>query len=149
MRPKRLPGFDYRGCHRYFITCCTWKRQLLFDHAAVSAVRDAMQRTFDERGLVVLAYVFMPDHVHWLLESTTDAPQLSAAMKLARQRAALAFRSQRSGQLWQDGYFERVLRRNEETKSVIRYVLNNPVRAGLVTEPADYPFSWSIDDGWV
>ncbi len=45
--------------------------------------------------------------------------------------------------LWQGGYYERVLRKDEETQSVIDYILDNPVRAGLVKRPLDYPFSWS------
>jgi putative transposase len=42
--------------------------------------------------------------------------------------------------LWQQGYFERVLRNDEGTLTVIRYVFENPVRAGLVERYEDYPF---------
>ncbi|HYN10753.1 MAG TPA: hypothetical protein VES67_25440 [Vicinamibacterales bacterium] len=45
----------------------------------------------------------------------------------------------------QDGYFERVLRHDEATPQVIAYILENPVRAGLVQDPAEYPFAWTID----
>jgi hypothetical protein len=45
--------------------------------------------------------------------------------------------------LWQEGYFERVLREEDTTLDVIAYILQNPVRAGLVGDPGAYPFSGS------
>ena len=44
------------------------------------------------------------------------------------------------GPLWQDGYYERVLRRDEDIKEVARYIFENPVRAGLVQSPTEYPY---------
>ena len=44
------------------------------------------------------------------------------------------------GRLWQSGYFERVLRDEEDAHDVARYILQNPLRAGLVATPQDYPF---------
>ena len=46
--------------------------------------------------------------------------------------------------LWQDGLFERVLRDDETTLTVIDYLLMNPIRAGLVDQVHKYPFCWSI-----
>jgi hypothetical protein len=50
------------------------------------------------------------------------------------------FASGRHHRLWQKGYYERVLRDEEPTTDIIRYIIANPVRAGLVIEPGDYPF---------
>lgn len=60
-----------------------------------------------------------------------------------RRRATLAAWPTGPTGLWQDGYYERVLRRDEDSPAVIDYILNNPVRAGLVDDPLAFPFSWS------
>jgi hypothetical protein len=48
-----------------------------------------------------------------------------------------------AGRLWQPQYYDHVLRDEEDTLRVARYIIVNPVRAGLVTSPRDYPFSGS------
>jgi len=45
--------------------------------------------------------------------------------------------------IWQDGFFERVLRETEDARNVVAYVLRNPVRKQLVDDPRDYPYSGS------
>ena len=45
--------------------------------------------------------------------------------------------------LWQPGYHERVLRDDEATLTVVRYILENPIRAGLATDLGEYPFAGS------
>jgi hypothetical protein len=47
------------------------------------------------------------------------------------------------GRLWQAGYFDRVLREDDSTFAVARYIVQNPVRAGLVRSPVEYPFCGS------
>ncbi|TAK16270.1 MAG: transposase [Acidobacteria bacterium] len=144
MRPRRLGGFAYSGCHRYFVTCCTWQRQCHFTAGVVEALAPIMLTALRERGHECLAWVFMPDHAHLLLEGLTSEARFRDAMTLARQRTAVAFRRERGTPLWQDGYFERVLRREEDSGAVIAYILNNPVRAGLVQEWNEYALSWSV-----
>jgi hypothetical protein len=48
--------------------------------------------------------------------------------------------------LWQEGYYDRVLRESDDSKTVARYLLNNPVRAGLAATPLDFPYLGS--DRW-
>jgi putative transposase len=60
-----------------------------------------------------------------------------------KQRSGFRF-SKRFGQrLWQGSYFDRTLRSDEATEDAIRYILDNPVRAGLVRSPLEYPFMGS------
>jgi putative transposase len=94
--------------------------------------------------------MFMPDHLHLLLEGQTDAADLKSAMRVLRQRLTVVFHdaTKSTTPLWQDGYYERVLRGDESTEQTIRYLLANPVRAGLVANALDYPFGWSVNAGW-
>ena len=83
----------------------------------------------------------MPDHLHVLAEGLAEGSRLRPFVALAKQRAAFLMRSQRPGRLWQKGYFERVLRDGDDTFNVARYIVQNPVRAGLVRSPDVYPFT--------
>ena len=65
-------------------------------------------------------------------------------MRNWRKRASVRLKDSTDSAVWQKGYFERVLRGEEGTDAVIAYMLNNPVRAGLVETPMAYPHSWSV-----
>ena len=144
-RPPRLSTFDYKGRHRYFFTMCTLgRRQLFADAAVVDMVRWQILRTVAERGFAVLAYTFMPDHLHALVEGLTEVADFRNFCSLMRRRCSSACWPVVKSSLWQDGYHERVLRGTDGTQEVIDYILANPVRAGLVERAVDYPHSWSI-----
>src|SRR5262245_24795976 len=145
-RPQRLKDFPYLGGYRYFVTCCTdhWLRAFT-SAAIVDALSTQLRRTCAEHSFALLAYVFMPDHLHFLIEGQTENADFRALMKVLRKRLTTEYHEFDSGELWQDGYHEHVLRNEEATVAVARYILGNPVREGLVENATDYPFSWSLE----
>jgi len=93
-----------------------------------------------------LAWVVMPDHFHWLIElQQCSLSQLMQKTKSLSTRAVNRFAG-RKGSLWQQGYHDRALRRDEDLVKLARYVVANPLRAGLVEKLGDYPL-W--DAIWV
>jgi putative transposase len=141
--PRHLPAFDYRGPHRYFLTFCTFNRHRPFtDAAAVHLVRGQFLRAAD-RYLFALAYCFMPDHVRILVEGTREDSHLRGFQSAAKQCSGFHDKAQFGRPLWQRYGFERVLRSEEPTVDVVRYVLANPVRAGLARRVDEYSFSGS------
>ena len=71
--PPRVQGFDYRGPRLYFITTCTYRRLKRFtEEQGVREIAEQLSPHFEGRGLAVLAYCFMPDHVHLLLEGLSQ-----------------------------------------------------------------------------
>ena len=92
----------------------------------------------------------MPDHAHLLIEGMTDAADLQRFVKRAKQRSSQAYAHQTHRRLWQEGYFDRVLRAEEDSRALARYVIENPVRAGLVDRPDQYPHLgshiWSVEE---
>ena len=131
MRPRRLSGFDYLGRHRYFLTLGTLRRAPAFrDANVVGPVLEQLLRTANDCSFAVLAYCFMPDHLHMLVEGATETAYLRAFIKRFRQRATIAAAPVVDASLWQDGYFERVLRTEDSVLDVIGYIVQNPVRAG-------------------
>jgi REP element-mobilizing transposase RayT len=87
-----------------------------------------------------LVYCFMPDHLHLLIEGKSDSANLKDFAKLAKQRSGWHYAQAHGKRLWQEGYYEHVLRGQEYPPQVICYIVENPVRAGLVTAPGEYPF---------
>ena len=64
-------------------------------------------------------------------------------IKAAKQYSGFYFKNRLGRQLWQRYGFERTLRNDEATLSVVRYIIENPVRARLVQNAEDYPFAGS------
>jgi putative transposase len=143
-RPRRLSAADYRGPNRYSLTFCTADRQRHFTSAlAVDLVLGEFRYTAAHEGYAILVYCFMEDHVHLLVETESETADLQRFVKLMKQRSGFRF-SKRFGQrLWQGSYFDRTLRSDEATEDAMRYILDNPVRAGLVRLPLEYPFMGS------
>ena len=130
-----------RGPHRYFLTFCTWERARHFKSADhVSLVCEQFQRASREQSFAVIAYCFMPDHVHLLVAGERQEADLKRFSTIAKQYSGFYFQQASGLPLWQRYGFERVLRTEEATEIVARYTIANPVRAGLVQSPADYPF---------
>ena len=89
----------------------------------------------------LIAWVVMPNHVHALIETRTGAP-LGAVVrqwKGATAHAANALLGRR-GAFWEREYFDRYIRDDGHLAAVVRYIHNNPVKAGLVARGEDWPF---------
>ena len=86
-----------------------------------------------------LAWVVMPDHFHWLVElGRGDLKTLMRRIKSRSTRMIKGYQG-RAGRLWQQGFHDRALRREEDVQAVARYIVMNPKRAGLVERVGDYP----------
>ena len=139
--PHRLDPSQYEGYRLYFLTICTFGRAERFrDAAVVDLVLSQFLLTAPVVGVEVIAYCFMPDHVHLVVVGKQAGAELRRFVSLAKQRSGYEFARVRDGRLWQPSYFDRTLRSNEDIAEIIAYVIRNPVRARLVNDPADYPY---------
>ena len=86
----------------------------------------------------------MPDHVHLLLEGTLDGADLRETMRIWKQMSAYDWKARSAAQLWQPGFHDHVLRDEEDTRSVVGYILQNPVRARLARCPSEYQWLGSL-----
>jgi putative transposase len=95
-----------------------------------------------ESGCAVHAYVLMGNHVHLLL-TPTRADSAAQLMKRLGQRYVqyVNRRYQRSGTLWEGRYRSCIAQDDGYVLACYRYIELNPVRAGMVRHPADYPWS--------
>jgi REP element-mobilizing transposase RayT len=82
----------------------------------------------------------MPDHVHLLVEGTAACSDLRRFVKGAKQSSGRVHSRFNAERLWDEGYHDRILRKDSDVRQIVRYILWNPVKAGLTTRPAQYPF---------
>ena len=126
----------------YFVTTVTSSRERFFDDT--DAAR-AVARIFADTGIwqesELLAWVLMPDHAHMLLRLGGEE-SLHCLMQRIKSHAARAANStlSRSGQVWQPGYHDHALREDEDVVSTARYLIANPIRAGLVSNVGQFPY---------
>jgi putative transposase len=139
-KPNRLPADVYVGPRAYFLTAACASRVAHFA-ASVELVDfcvEALYAAADVERFEVLAYVFMPDHLHLLVEGIDHGSDVSYFMKRFKQQTSYQFRRASGGSLWQKGFYDHVVRREEDLRGVAAYIAQNPVRAGLANEWPDY-----------
>jgi REP element-mobilizing transposase RayT len=94
------------------------------------------------------AVVIMPDHVHLLLTPLREGSGWPFPLVGILQclKSATAHRINKflhhTGPVWEEESFDHVLRSDESLKEKCEYIRQNPVKAGLVRRPEDYPWLW-------
>ena len=126
----------------YLVTAVTEQRTPLFNdpYLARALVRE-MRRLDDLRNVNSLAWVVMPDHLHWLIE--LGPASLPSAVQRVKSRSAIAINritGSAGARVWQRGFHDRALRQDDDLIAAARYIVANPLRAGLVDRIGDYPW---------
>lgn len=145
--PSRPPGSRALRLGRsseagrvYLITFTTHQRLALFsDWSRACAASASLASRQAWAGSSLLCWVLMPDHWHGLLR-LGEGESLSRAVGRAKASASRRLQAGARAKLWAPGFHDHALRREESLVNVARYVVLNPVRAGLVCRIGDYPF---------
>jgi len=119
----------------YVVTLVTRGRTPVF--ARLKPARWAVRCLHDKDVVnhsTTLAFVIMPDHVHWLFQ-LSETGELSTVVRLYKAKVSHAL----GCSIWQRGFHDRALRVYEDVVSISRYIVANPLRAGLVEHIGDYP----------
>ncbi|HEY4356522.1 MAG TPA: transposase [Acidobacteriaceae bacterium] len=132
---KRAP----QSQRTYFLTFVTILRRKLF-HAPVNAeLMLATLQDYRAQGKFSLhAFVVMSDHVH-VLVTPTENVSLERVVQLIKGGFSFRFKSRMD--IWERGHFPERLKDWDGYNACVRYIENNPVRAGIVSEAEQYPFS--------
>ena len=126
----------------YFVTTVLAEREQRYftDFFCARCVVAEMRALHDDGTVSSLAWVVMPDHVHWLFQLGKNM-DLSAAVKRFKACSARRVNGHLSqqGALWQKSFYDHALRQDEDIRDVARYIVANPLRAGLTKRIGDYP----------
>ena len=122
----------------YFVTFSTRDRQAIPDlKEAQTALETYANRGLDEFHVALGRYVIMPDHIHLFVCGDADfvLSRWVAGLKRVISKALGI-----CGQFWQPTFFDHVLRSEESYTEKWEYVVQNPVRAGLVKEADEWKY---------
>jgi len=84
-------------------------------------------------------YCFMPDHLHVIACGQSDNANSKHAIDAFKRDSGRWI-----AHPWQGDCYDHIIRRNEDWRRQVAYVLRNPVRGKLVEDPYAYPFTGSI-----
>ncbi len=128
----------------YMLTTTVADRQRIFiDDATVECVIEALRCSDREKRSRTLAWVVMPDHVHWLMQLGNG--NISRCMQAFKSRSSRAVNLHRGGEgaLWQRGFYDHCVRSDESLLAQADNLMQNPVRSGLATKVGEYPYCWT------
>ena len=116
-----------------------WLRQ-----PAVAAVVKQEIGLLSELDVNALSYCIMPNHVHLVMQ-LPEVPDFSFGRLMQRLKGRTAYRAnqllQRSGPFWQHESYDHLVRGTRELERINAYVVMNPVKAGLVKNCEEWPFT--------
>jgi REP element-mobilizing transposase RayT len=145
---RRLAAFDYASRDlAYFVTIRAREGTSPFtDDRLAQEVLASLNWLRAHRGVKLYAHCLMPDHLHLLLrlgDGYANLGVMVGAMKsfTTKRSWELGYR----GQLWQPRFYDHVVREGDDAEAIAVYIVNNPVRKGLVEEARDYPYSGYLD----
>jgi putative transposase len=143
---RKLPHHQHSD-QPHSVTFCTYQRWILPEPARSIALGCCLHD--NDVKMTVHGIVVMPDHVHVIFTPLINQPALevySLAQIMDAIKGASAHKInhalERRGKVWQTESFDRVLRSSEALDQKIMYVLENPIRRGLVSHWPDYPWTW-------
>jgi REP element-mobilizing transposase RayT len=135
--PHEVPLWVDAGRSVFFVTCCAEDRTAKPFSCTETArgLLDSISHRVELEQWRVHAATIMPDHAHLVLGFPEEGVVGKAVRDWKRWTArVLGFR-------WQRDFFEHRLRHDESFQEKCRYVLENPVRAGLVEDWRDWPYT--------
>ncbi len=144
-KPHRLPRPAYLGQVTVSFTACVQDRKPLFARVEiVDAFVEILEQASERWSCVVVAYCFMPDHLHLVLHGTSPEADLWKMMVDFKQRTGYWLRQHRPDVVWQKDFHDHVVRLSDDLAVHIRYVLENPCRKGLACDWEAYPWKGSL-----
>jgi REP element-mobilizing transposase RayT len=148
-RHHRLSGYDYSTPGFYFVTLCIQDRlpllgtiagdQVIYSPAGALVCECCEEIPHRSPGIMLDTLVVMPDHLHAILSLTREPLSLSDVIHHLKSRAtaqyAIGVRYSNwppfHGKLWQQGFYDRVIRDDQELAAIRAYVVQNPLRWSL------------------
>lgn len=94
------------------------------------------------------SFVVMPNHVHILIEPKISAARIMKGIKGVSARRANEILGRTNQNFWRDESYDHWVRSEAEFKSIKLYIEHNPVTAGLVERPEDWPWSSASARFW-
>ncbi len=143
----RLKGFDYALPYAYFITICAFNKNNYFVKKNLNTkIVDCLVYEKNRRNFIIFAYCLMPNHLHLLVSPGNSKISVSKFIGGFKSKTTRIAWDNGIKKLWQDRFYDHILRKNEDLREIAYYILNNPVRKRLVKSFEEYEFCGVIDE---
>jgi putative transposase len=138
----RLPRYFVKGQPQHIIQRGN-NRELIFAHDDdYRFYLECLQSAMEKNKLAIHSFVLMTNHVH-LLASPEIETSISKTLQSVGRRYVQYFNStyKRTGTLWEGRYKATIIDSEQYLLTCMRYIELNPIRAGMVKKPNEYPWS--------
>jgi len=140
----RLGDEAYKGFQTTSYTLCLDHRIPFFDNKSVFDIfEDYLLKALAKHNVDAQVYLFMPDHCHFILQGKNSEANSKKAVGLFKQYSGFWLSKNRPSVSWQKDFWDHLLRKDEDLKTQIDYILMNPVRKELVSSWKSYPYKGS------
>jgi REP element-mobilizing transposase RayT len=144
-KPHRLQESNYQGEISVSFTLCIKDRLQLFKSAsAVNVFINILKSQVEKSSCIIPVYCFMPDHQHLIVTGTDSNSGILYFIKQYKQKTGHWLSQHQSSAKWQKDFFDHIIRKDEGLVNLARYILDNPVRKGLVANWREYPYKGAI-----
>lgn len=143
-RRHRLPKEYYKGEVSVAFTLCLNGDVLPIKSEIVSIFTDILTSVITKTSCVVPVYCFMPDHQHLIITGTKSDSDIWNMIVSYKQKTGFWMSVNKPEIRWQKDFYDHVIRKQEDIATQVRYILDNPVRKGLVLSWQEYLFKGSI-----
>jgi len=137
----RKPRIEFEGAFYHIIVRGNQRQNIFLDEADCRHYLERLQRYKNKCGFFLYAYVLMSNHIHLLIETPNDP--ISRIMQMVNFTYTQYFNRKygKVGHLFQGRYKSYLCDKDSYLLSLVRYIHNNPVRAGLVGDACEYALS--------
>ncbi len=153
-KKHRLPKESYKGEISVALTLCLRKDVAsntnvvsgfsLSNPQIVNTFTEILGSMIKKERCIVPVYCFMPDHQHLIITGTRSDSDIWKAIVSYKQRTGFWMSKNNPEIRWQKDFYDHVIRIDGDVATQVRYILDNPVRKGLVSSWDEYPFKGAI-----
>lgn len=138
----RLSPEHYIGCRWYFVTICSPRPSRPFrSKPDAEWLLRLLHKESATHSFAIPAYCLMPDHLHLLVHGLSLRANLLQFIENFKHKSSQRYWFRQKKQLWQISFYDHILRKEDAPIEVASHIWLNPVRAGLVSKPTEYPHS--------
>jgi putative transposase len=125
-------------------TLCLITNEMTVDQTIFEKLNETLIKTLIDNDCLLHIWLLMPDHCHMIIQSNNETNNILKIMDKFKQHSGYWFYKDKLNLKWQTSYYDHILRNEKDLENQIYYILNNPVRKGIVENWKDYPYKSSM-----
>jgi REP element-mobilizing transposase RayT len=142
-RKHRLESEYYKSQAVSFTICLSTQEDANKEHI-FRPINEILVNTLKEDNCLLHIWVLMPNHCHMIVESRDETLDVLKTIDKFKQYSGFWFYNNKIKMKWKKSYYDHILRDEKDVENQVYYILNNPVRKGIVETWKEYPYKFSM-----